>query len=187
MVLLINACVRSQSRTKRLADELVKKLDGSVREIRLWEIDLPLADESFLRERDDLEKRGAFDSPIFDLAKEFAAADQIVIAAPFYDLSFPALLKQYLEQVCVIGITFDYGKDGTAAGLCKASSLYYVTTAGGTFFPAEYGFGYVKALAQNFYGIPDVKLIKAVGFDIEGADETRILSEAIDNIRAMDV
>ena len=65
--------------------------------------------------------------------------------------------------------------------------MYYVTTAGGTFFPAEYGFGYVKALAQNFYGIPDVQLIKAVGFDIEGADEAKILREAIENIKAMNI
>ena len=187
MVLLINACVRSQSRTKRLADELMKKLGGPVREVRLWEIDLPLVDEAFIQKRDELVKQGAFDSPVLALAKEFAAADTIVIAAPFYDLSFPALLKQYLEQVCVIGITFDYGPDGNAAGRCKASSLYYVTTAGGTFFPAEYGFGYVKALAQNFYGIPDVQLIKAVGFDIEGADEAKILREAIENIHAMDI
>lgn len=187
MVLLINACVRSQSRTKRLADELMKKLGGPVREVRLWEIDLPLVDEAFIQKREELVNQGAFDSPVLALAKEFAAADTIVIAAPFYDLSFPALLKQYLEQVCVIGITFDYGPDGTAVGRCKASSLYYVATAGGTFFPEEYGFGYVKALAQNFYGIPDVRLIKAAGFDIEGADEAKILREAIENIKAMDI
>jgi FMN-dependent NADH-azoreductase len=41
--------------------------------------------------------------------------------------------------------------------------------------PEEYGFGYVKALAQNFYGIPDVRLIKAAGLDIIGADTEAIL------------
>jgi hypothetical protein len=33
-------------------------------------------------------------------------------------------------------------------------------TAGGQYVPEEYGFGYVKALAQIFYGIDEVKLIK---------------------------
>ena len=64
MVLLINACVRSQSRTKRLTDELIKKLGGPVREVRLWEIDLPLVDEAFIQKRDELVKQGAFDSPV---------------------------------------------------------------------------------------------------------------------------
>ena len=62
MVLLINACVRSQSRTKRLADELMKKLGGPVREVRLWEIDLPLVDEVFIQRREELVKQGR---PVF--------------------------------------------------------------------------------------------------------------------------
>ena len=33
MILLINACVRTDSRTKRLTDALLKELDGDVTEI----------------------------------------------------------------------------------------------------------------------------------------------------------
>ena len=36
----------------------------------------------------------------------------IVIAAPYWDLSFPAVLKTYLEQINVLGVTFDYSDDG---------------------------------------------------------------------------
>ncbi|MDO4845610.1 MAG: ACP phosphodiesterase, partial [Oscillospiraceae bacterium] len=54
----------------------------------------------------------------------------------------------------------------------------YVTTAGGTFFPEAYGFGYVKALAENFYGIHDVRLIKATGLDLDGADVEELLKAA---------
>ena len=42
----------------------------------------------------------------------------------------------------------------------------------------EYGFGYIKALAQGFYQINDVRMIKAVGLDIEGADCEEILRTA---------
>ena len=114
---------------------------------------------------------------MFDLARQFANADEIVIAAPFWDLSFPAALKQYFEQINVLGITFRYTPDGFPQGLCKAKKLYYITTAGGEFFPEEYGYGYVKALAQNFYGIKDVELIKATGLAIDGADEEKILED----------
>ena len=75
MVLLINACVRSQSRTKRLADELMKKLGGPVREVRLWEIDLPLVDEAFIQKREELVNQGAFDSPVLALAKRILMAN----------------------------------------------------------------------------------------------------------------
>ena len=51
---------------------------------------------------------GAFQDPLFGLARQFAAADRIVIAAPYWDLSFPAALKQYVEQINVLGITFIY-------------------------------------------------------------------------------
>ena len=39
--------------------------------------------------------------------EQFQRADAILIAAPFYDLSIPALLKVYIENVSVDGITFD--------------------------------------------------------------------------------
>ena len=55
-------------------------------------------------------------------------------------------------------------------------------TAGGAYVPEEFGFGYVKTLAQSFYGIPDVKLIKATGLDIDGADIEAILSSAKESL-----
>ncbi len=177
MNLFINACVRGQSRTKRLADSLLARLDGEVAEIRLADIAFPVVDEAFLQERDRLIAAGDFGDPRFAMARKFAEADRIVIAAPFWDLSFPAALKQYFEQINVLGITFVYTPEGYPKGLCRAKALYYVTTAGGCYVPDEYGFGYVKALAQSFYGIRDVRLIKAAGLDIAGADVEGILSE----------
>ena len=185
MILLINACARSQSRTKRLADALLERLGGPVREIRLPDMDMLKVDEAFLTKRDALIKNEKFDDPSFALAREFAAAEKIVVAAPYWDLSFPAILKQYFELINVLGVTFLYTSAGTPQGLCKAESLYYVATAGGTFCPWEYGFGYVEALARNFYGIPHVRLVKAVGLDIEGADEARIMREAMDSVKSM--
>ena len=179
MVLFVNACVRWESRTKRLADHLLSRLDGEVKEVRLANIDFPRVDESFLAERYELLRDGKFDAPTFALAREFAAADTVVIAAPFWDLSFPAALKQYFEQLTVLGITFRYSAEGTPVGLCKAKKLYYVTTAGGPIFSDAYGFGYVQGLAQGFYGITDVECIKAEGLDIIGADVEKILSDTM--------
>ena len=76
-------------------------------------------------------------------------------------------------------MTFEYSPDGFPIGLCRANKLYYVTTAGGSFVPLEFGFGYVKALAENFYGIKAVELIKAEGLDIDGADADGIMEKAL--------
>ena len=177
-VLYINACVRKESRTRKLAEKLLMKLAGPREEIRLENITFPTVNEEYLRMRDRLIAEGELRNPMFDLARQFAEAETIVIAAPYWDLSFPAMLKQYLELINVIGITFRYTEDGMPAGLCRADRLFYVTTAGGCYVPEEFGFGYIRSLAQNFYGIQDVRLVQAVGLDINGADERSIMKAA---------
>ncbi|MBQ1434087.1 MAG: NAD(P)H-dependent oxidoreductase [Ruminococcus sp.] len=178
MILFVNACVRERSRTKLLAEHLLGKLSGDIKEVRLEDAVFPLADETFLKKRDSLIAAKDFSDAMFDFAKDFAAADEIVIAAPFWDLSFPASLKQYFEQINVIGLTFGYNDKGEPVGLCRAKKLYYVTTAGGRIFDESYGFGYVKALADHFYGIDECVLFKAEELDIYGADTAAILDNA---------
>ena len=176
MVLFINACVREESRTKDLADYLLLKMNEPYEVIYLNSINFPIVDEDFLNRRDRLIADRNFSDPMFDLAKQFAEADEVIIAAPFWDLSFPAALKQYFEQINVLGITFSYTPEGRPFGLCVAKSLTYITTVGGNFYPKEYGAGYVEALAQSFYGIPEFRLIKATGLDIVGADVNAIIN-----------
>ncbi len=177
-ILYINACVRKESRTRRLAEKLLLKLGEPFEEIRLEDVVFPVVDEDFLSKRDRLISEGDYQAPLFDLARQFSKAATIVIAAPFWDLSFPAALKQYLEQINVTGITFKYSAEGVPIGLCRAKRLFYVTTAGGPYVPEAYGFGYVKALAEAYYGIPDVRKIEAVGLDIDGADVDAIMKSA---------
>ena len=183
MLLFINACVRADSRTRRLADCLLSALGEPATELRLTDISFPSVDEAFLQERDRLLAAQSYDHPMFALARQFAAADAIVIAAPFWDLSFPTALKAYLEQINVVGVTFRYTPEGVPEGLCRARKLYYVTTVGGDFFPEAFGFGYVEALARNFYGIPEVHLIKATGLDIWGANVEEILRACEEEIQ----
>ena len=177
-ILYINACVRKESRTEKLAQTLLSNLNKPFDEIRLTDIDFPTVSEEYLRERDRLVAQGDFENPMFAHARRFSEAQIIVIAAPYWDLSFPAALKQYLETVNVVGITFAYSPEGKPVSLCRANRLFYVTTAGGYFVPEDYGFGYVKALAQNYYGIREVRKIEAVGLDIEGADVEAIMKKA---------
>jgi FMN-dependent NADH-azoreductase len=178
MILYVNACVRKESRTKRLADRLLEKLNGAVEEVRLDSISFPTVDRDFLIHRDELIAAGDFDNPLFALARQFAASDVIVVAAPYYDLSFPASLKQYLEQINVVGLTFRYSPQGKPQSLCRAKALHYVTTAGGFIGQNDFGFSYIKTLAQNFFGINEIYRYTAEGLDIFGADADAIMRKA---------
>ena len=186
-ILYVNACVRKESRTGKLAEKLLIKLGKPYEEIRLEDVAFPVVNGDYLNKRDRLISQGDFQNPMFDLARQFSNAETIVIAAPFWDLSFPAMLKQYLEMINVVQITFKYTEEGVPVGLCGASRLFYVTTAGGRYVPEEFGFGYVKALAQNYYGIPDVRQIEAVGLDIDGADVNAIMRSAEDALSGMEL
>ena len=175
-ILYLDATVRPDSRTAALAQTVLSRLDGDVTFVKLCEQSFPVMDGAFVAMRNQCAAAKRFEAPLFDHAKTFASADVIVIAAPYWDLSFPASLKQYFEQINVIGLTFAYTEQGEPYGLCKAKKLYYVTTAGGVNAPDDYGFAYVKALADRFYGIPECVLYKAEGLDLVGADPEAILS-----------
>ncbi len=182
MILFINACVRKESRTKRLADYLLSKFNDEIKEVILSEIDFPCVNEAFLEKRESYINNNDFSDSSFDMVKDFANADIIVIAAPYWDSSFPASLKQYIEQMNVIGLTFAYTEEGRPYGLCKAKKIYYVTTSGGKIFNSDFGYGYIKSLAENYYGISNTVMISAEELDIVGADVEKILSEAEKNI-----
>lgn len=176
MVLFINCCPRSHSRTRYLAGKLLEKFDG-YEELKLYEEKLPALDNESLQRRTTLIERKDYSDRMFFYAKQFAKAEAIVIATPFWDYSFPSVLKTYIENIFVMGIVSKYGEDGTPIGLCNASKLYYVTTAGGP-LDVRFGYEYIKALAQNAFGIQNVTLIKAEMLDIVGADPEQILEEA---------
>ena len=88
----------------------------------------------------------------------------------------------YFENITVSGITFEYSDQGRPVGKCKAKILYYITTSGGYIGDNNFGFDYVKALAENFFGINEVRFFSAEGLDIFGADVQAIVDEAKEHI-----
>ena len=176
-ILFINACIRENSRTLELAKHVLSKLSGNVTKIELNKMNLKPLDLDTLKLRDNSNMKKDFSDSTFDLAKQFANADTIVIAAPYWDLMFPAVMKNYLETITVNGLTFCYGKDGRPQGLCKAKRLIYVTTAGGPIIH-NFGFEYVNAISRSFFGIEKVDFVSAQCLDIYGADVSKSLKEA---------
>ena len=177
-ILYINACAREESRTKQLAEHVLKNLGGEYEEIDLYAEGLRPLNRESLAERDRLLADEAFDHPRFAHANRFAAADLVVVAAPYWDLAFPAVLKDYVETVNCVGITFAY-RDDAPYGLCRAKKMIYVVSAGGIIGDnAVFGSGYFRALAEQFYEIPEFIEIRAEGLDLEHADPAAILAAA---------
>lgn len=175
MVLFVNCCPRDNSRTERLARKLLNTL-GEFDEVNPEKEGLVPMSKERLDYRTALIERGDFSDDIFSYARQFAAADEIVIAAPFWDLSFPSVLKIYIENIYVTGIVSKYDENGAPKGLCRAKKLYYVTTAGGA-YDGRFSFDYLKELAESFLGIGEAVLLKAENLDIFGNNPEEILAE----------
>lgn len=184
-LVFINACVRqSDSRTLRIAEPIVAALS---KRYKITRYDLPDMDIVPLNPR-LFSERGAGEIPgwAMEAAKDIADADRIVISAPFWDMSFPAVLKCFFEQTSLFDVTFtDTGK--TCKGLCKAPKVLYITTRGmdiSTGDPREQATPYLKALgalwnlgklttiaAQNMdYSAPGVIESKIAACIAEGLD-----------------
>ena len=168
--------MRENSRTLVLAKNVMKDMLGEVTELKLDDENIEPLGAELLEKRDGLISEGRLDDPMFSYARQFAEADGIVIAAPFWDLSFPAKLKIYLEQITVSGITFRY-MNGLPTGLCKAKKLTYVTTSGGPIFD-DFGYTYIKTLAQKFYGIEKTVAVRAMNLDVEMISAEELLEKA---------
>lgn len=180
--LYIDCCIRGgQSRTRKLAEAFFAALPETweVTAVNLMEEDLrPLSGEFFQR-REELLQSGKIDDPRFDRARRLAAADLVVIAAPFWDMSFPSLLKVYIENVSVEGITFRGTAEGLK-GLCAAERCLFLTTRGDAYAdgdPMEQAVPYLRAI-QRFFGFGKLDCVAADGLDLDGADAEAHVADA---------
>ena len=187
-ILYVNACVKrdSASRTSRLAQAYLNKCLAS-QDCSLSVLDLedtimhPLTGK-YLTEREKAIENNDFSGSSFELARSFAAADEVVIAAPYWDLSFPALLKLYIEQLCVNKLTFCYDETGRPRGLTNIKKAVYLTTSGGYIGGNNFGFDYVKGVFSMLFGIAEISFYSAEGLDIYGSDPEQILAGSIEKM-----
>lgn len=166
----INACMRAGSRTRRIATPIVEELRKryNVETVDLTKNLYPVADNYTLEDRN----QGIVPPEHVALANKIAAADRIVIAAPFWDMSFPGALKVFFENMSLFGVTFD-SNDKECYGLCKAEKVMYITTRGmniNTGDPLEQATPYIKALS-HLWGWGDLTVISAQNMDYSTPEE----------------
>lgn len=190
-LLFIDGCMRGkQSRTRKLAAAFLSALPEEY-EVERVDVDaldiLPLTHKA-LDHRNELIGRSEYGHTMFAFARQFAVADAVMVAAPFWDMGIPAKLKTYFEHVSVAGITFEVKENGDCVGCCRAKRLVYLTTRGMEIEDGsvmEQASPYLNALAL-FFGIDGFDSVSAWGLDMNSEEEVkRRLSLAEDAAREL--
>lgn len=100
------------------------------------------------------------------LISELQEADHIVIGAPIYNFSIPAVLKAWIDMVARAQVTFKYSEKGPV-GLLTGKKAYIAMASGGVPIGSamDYASNYLKHVLA-FIGITDVTIV-----DIANSDE----------------
>ena len=160
----IDSCLRLGSNTKKIADALIDRLSEryEVETIKLSDYDFPVVKDDILNERSS----GYVPEEYVQIARKIAAADRLVIASPFWDMSFPSALKVFLENMSLFNVTFA-SNEKECYGLCKAEKVLYITTRGmniKTGDVMEQATPYIKAISK-LWGLGELHVIAAQNMD----------------------
>lgn len=119
-------------------------------------------------------------------ADEFAAADKIVLAAPLWNLGFPAEMKMYIDNVCLVDKTFQYTLQGPK-GLLKGQGkkALVIQSSGGLHYGKEedHSVPYLKSI-MNFMGIEDFSAVVLEGVDAFPDRAEKLKQEALEKVRS---
>ena len=184
----VDVCMRGNlSRTRLLADSYLEKLQqngvSEIEKIYLADKKLSALDSEVMAWRDKCIAAGDFSNEYFDYARRIAGSEVLVIAAPYWDLGFPAQLKLFLEQICINNLVFSYQNDGTVKKLNSLEKVVYITTAGGFIGANNWGFEYIKGLFNMIFSVNEFEFYSAEGLDIAGTDIEKVISNTQKNFK----
>lgn len=188
-LLFVNACPRNaESRTLRLARAFLNELCRLRPDAKVEIHDLPVmklqpVDAERLACKEKLCDAGKWNEPLLAVGAALQRADVVIVAAPYWDLSFPSILKIWVENAYVRNLTFRYEND-RPIGLCQGRRCVYITTAGSPIGENDWGAGYMRAVL-NMLGIPDFVTIRAEGLDLAGNDVESILHASEEQAKAI--
>ncbi len=102
-----------------------------------------------------------------ELIAELQAADHILITAPMYNFSTPAVLKAWIDHVVRVGKTFSVSPQGAYSGLLQNKKAFVILSSGGVYAgtPID-GYDQETPYLRNllgFIGITDVTFVRAGG------------------------
>ncbi len=116
------------------------------------------------------------------LVSQFLAADVVVVGAPLYNFGIPTQLKAWIDRIAQPGRTFRYTANGPE-GLAKGKTVIVASSRGGVYSTSEGGraMEHQESYLQTvfgFFGITDVRFVRAEGVAMGGEAKTAALASA---------
>jgi FMN-dependent NADH-azoreductase len=123
------------------------------------------------------------------LVSQFLAADVVVVGAPLYNFSIPSQLKAWIDRIAQAGRTFKYTEKG-AVGLATGKTVIVASSRGGVYSTSEVGraLEHQESYLQTvfgFFGITDVRFVRAEGVAMGDAKKAEALDAAGHAIKAL--
>jgi len=180
ITLFIDCCINGEkSATRRYAEAWIAKyVKSDIEILRLIEEDIHPLYEADINRRGSLIAAHEFHDDMFRYARQFQFADQVIIAAPLWDLSFPSLLKIYFENIAVCGINIIYDC-GRSIGCAHAKTVHYFATCGGFYGKDNLATQYVKGICCGMFGVKEFEAHVIDGLDIDKSKREEILAAEI--------
>ena len=171
--------------------------DVEIKKMDLFTLDFPQMDADLVSARGKLAGYGYTLDQLSDaerekiikmhaLADEFISYDYYVFVSPVWNLSSPAVLKAFLDNLFIAGKTFAHTPDGPK-GLLKNKKAVHIQTRGGQYTGTplqemESGDRYLK-IALSFLGIEVMDTLIAEGFDLYPQKVPEIIAKAKEHAR----
>jgi FMN-dependent NADH-azoreductase len=176
-ILQINASARREgANSTRLANAIVDRLKAANPDAQVTLRDLavtphPMLDEAALgalftpadQRTPEQAARAALDDA---LIAEIQAHDTIVLGVPMYNFGIPAQLKNWIDAIARVGVTFRYTEAGPE-GLLKGKKVYLALARGGLYRDTDKDaqVPYLKNVL-GFLGMTDLSFIYAEGLNM---------------------
>ena len=194
-ILQINASARREgANSTRVAERIVARLQAANPGATVTVRDLavtphPVLDETALgalftpAEKRTAEQavRVALDDA---LIAEIQAHDTVVLGVPMYNFGVPVQLKNWIDAIARVGVTFRYTQNGPE-GLLKGKQVYLALARGGRYrdTPADSQVPYLKTVL-GFLGLTDLHFIYAEGLAMGAESSAQGFAQAEADVTA---
>lgn len=188
----------TESVSKQAARTFIQRLMSQATEYKLDELDLytsniPLPNHQYFDRQSHLVAGAAYDTlsaedkaavdKMSALCTQFQEADTYIISAPMWGLSFPSLLKQYLDCILLIDRLFTIDAHGFHGLLCdKERHMVYIQSSGGVYPKIFYGqMNYAVRYCRDIFkhlGMASFEPILVQGTDTPGVGRYKALEVA---------
>lgn len=187
----------SMAAGKAFLDAYIEKNPSDeVTSIDLYKEHIPYIDADVFSGWGKLQSGSAFDqlSPeeqnkvgrLGALSDQFVGADKYVFVTPFWNFSFPPVMKAYFDAISVAGKTFRYTAEGPVGLLTDKKALHIQARGGyyseGAAANLEMGHRYIQIM-MNFYGVPSLEAVILEGHNAEPDKAQQIKENGIARAR----